>query len=65
MFTIEADRKVYSSSGAPLAGTNFLAQLYYGASADSLTPATGAPVRFRDIPATDALAGTWVGGREY
>jgi hypothetical protein len=59
MFTTEADRKVYFADGTPVVGTNFLAQLYYGASASSLNPVLAPPRSFRDVPPTDPLAGTW------
>src|SRR5678815_3778403 len=40
-----------------LTGTQYAAQLYYGASASSLAAHTAAPNRFR--PAGSSLAGTW------
>ena len=46
---------------APLVGTDYVVQLYYGANAGSLNPVTSNPLRFRNIPETDPLAGTWVG----
>jgi hypothetical protein len=58
-FTIQADRDVYFSDGTPVVGTHFLAQLYYGVSANSLTPVLAPPRTFRDVPVTDPLAGTW------
>ncbi|MCI0746377.1 MAG: immunoglobulin domain-containing protein [Verrucomicrobia subdivision 3 bacterium] len=42
----------------PIVGTNFMAQLYYGASPDNLLAATGTPRPFR-VPST-TLAGTWM-----
>jgi hypothetical protein len=59
-FLTVADRRVYTPVGVPLVGTNFVAQLWYGANALSLQPA-GAPVPFRNVPPTDPLAGTWLG----
>src|SRR5688572_7926756 len=56
-----ADRRVYKIPSGPLVGTHFVAQLYYGANAGSLSPVTSNPVRFRNIPNTDPLAGTWSG----
>src|SRR5215204_4557070 len=61
IFTIEADRNVYFADGTAVVGTQYLAQLYYGASPSSLNPVTSAPARFRDVTASDPLAGTWVG----
>ena len=61
-FTTTADRRVYGIDRVtPLVGTDYMAQLYYGANAGSLNPVTSAPVRFRNVPSTDALAGTWGG----
>jgi hypothetical protein len=60
-FVTPADRRVYAVDGTPLVGTHFVAQLYYGTSADSLTPVTGDPRSFRGVPTTDVLAGTWMG----
>jgi hypothetical protein len=62
-FVTPADRLVYTISGpnqTPLVGTNYVAQLYYGADATSLVPVTSAPARFR-LPTTTA-PGTWSGG---
>ena len=62
-FSTPADRLVREPWGAPLVGTNYLAQLYYGpsgASASSLNPVTAAPAAFRD--ATHTSPGTWSGG---
>src|SRR5688572_16514835 len=62
VYTIPADRRVYAVDGTPLVGTHFVAQLYYGRSADSLAPVTSAPTPFRNVPITDErLAGTWTG----
>jgi hypothetical protein len=58
-FTIQADRDVYFSDGTPVVGTHFLAQLYYGVSANSLTPVLAPPRTFRDVPSTDPSTGTW------
>jgi hypothetical protein len=60
-FVTPADRKVYASDGQPLVGTHFVAQLYYGTAASSLTPLTTSPAPFRNVSVTDPLAGTWVG----
>ena len=60
-FLIEAVRKVYFSDGTPVVGTDFVAQLYYGASADSLTPVLAPSRSLRNVPQTDSLAGTWFG----
>jgi hypothetical protein len=59
MFATEADRKVYFADGTPVVGTNFVAQLYYGASASGLNPVLAPPRSFRDVPPTDPSAGTW------
>ena len=60
-FSTAANRQVSDWTFGPLLGTHFVAQLYYGANAGSLTPVTSNPVRFRNIPSTDPLAGTWIG----
>ena len=60
-FVTPADRRVYASDGLPLVGTHFVAQLYYGTAASSLTPLTTSPVQFRNVSVTDPLAGKWVG----
>lgn len=57
-----ADRDVYNIDGSALVGTQFMAQLYYGASASALNAVTTAPSRFRNLPSTDPFAGTWSGG---
>lgn len=54
------DRLVRDVNGAPLTGTNFVAQLYMGLSPDSLAAHSAAPARFR--PANTTLPGTWQGG---
>lgn len=60
-FVTVADRLVRDYYGNPIVGTNYVAQLYYGAtSAESLVPVTTAPARFR-VPTTTS-PGTWVGG---
>jgi hypothetical protein len=59
-FATTADRLVRVGA-FPVVGTDYVAQLYYGANASSLVPVTSSPVRFRNIPVTDPLAGTWVG----
>src|SRR5688572_31345030 len=51
------DRLVRDVNGNPLVGTNYVAQLYYGGSPDSLTATTAQPARFRS-PDT-SLPGTW------
>jgi len=48
---------VLDTTGARLTGTQWAAQLYYGASQTSLAAHTAAPNRFR--AAGSALAGTW------
>jgi hypothetical protein len=54
-------RLVYGPGGTvPLVGTNFAAQLFYGADAASLQAVTTAPSRFR-VPTTGS-PGTWAGG---
>jgi hypothetical protein len=61
VFATTADRLIYDyPGGAPLVGTNYVAQLYYGTGASSLVPVTSAPARFR-VPTT-AVPGTWSGG---
>jgi hypothetical protein len=53
----------YFFDGSRLSGTNYAAQLYYGANgapADSLIPVTSAAARFR--PSTSGSIGTWAGG---
>src|SRR5688500_17757026 len=54
------DRLVRDVHGNPLVGTNYVAQLYLGGTAATLTPHTGAAARFR--PPTTNLPGTWTGG---
>jgi hypothetical protein len=60
-FASPGDRRVHDWTFGPLVGTQFVAQLYYGADAGSLAPVTSNPLRFRNVPSTDPLAGTWVG----
>jgi hypothetical protein len=61
-FATTADRTVKAPGGlANLVGTDYVAQLYYGANAGSLNPVTSNPVRFRNVPSSDPLAGTWTG----
>jgi len=58
-----ANRLVYNADmTTPLVGTNFVVQLQYEATegATSLTP-VALVNRMRNVPTTDALAGTWVG----
>src|SRR5688572_5673019 len=65
LYTTAAERRVFDAQGRPLIGANYLAQLYYGphpTTPASLTPVTAAPVSFRNVPTTDSLAGTWIGG---
>jgi hypothetical protein len=62
-FQTTADRRVYQADGTtPLVGTNFVALLYYERvkGDTSLTP-VALFNRFRNVPTTDPLAGTWVG----
>jgi hypothetical protein len=61
-FVTPADRKVYGSDGLPLVGPNFVAQLYYGAAPNSLTPVTDNPAAFRPVSQNDPTAGMWLGG---
>jgi hypothetical protein len=65
-YTTVRDRDVYNLDGSTaLVGTQYRAQLYYGADAGSLQAVTAAPVSFRDpanIPAGSPLPGTWIGG---
>src|SRR5688572_30200715 len=51
------DRLVRDVNGNPLVGTNYVAQLYMGASPDNLFPTTAAPARFR-APGS-SQPGTW------
>jgi hypothetical protein len=59
VLTPPPDRLVRDSCGDPLFGTNYIAQLYYGSTPDSLVADTQVS-RFR--PLGSAPAGTWVGG---
>lgn len=62
-FVTPGDRLVRDVNGVPLTGTDYFAQLYYGAlgaPADSLTPVTSAPTTFR--PPGGTASGTWFGG---
>src|SRR6266511_1074375 len=69
-FSTTADRLVRDSSGALLVGTNWYAQLYYGAvgtpetSLTAVTTTTGGaligPAHFR--PGTPSAPGTWTAG---
>ena len=52
------DRLVRDVNGNPLVGTNYVAQLYFGASPDVLAAHTAAPARFR--PPGTPTAGTWL-----
>lgn len=52
----------FGTNNAPVVGTNFLAQLYYGAATateGSLVPVSSPPVTFR--PATSLSPGSWFG----
>jgi hypothetical protein len=51
------DRLVRDVNGNPLAGTNYVAQLYMGPSPDNLMTTTASPARFRVVGAP--LPGTW------
>lgn len=51
------DRLVRDVNGNPLAGTNYVAQLYIGPGPDNLMPTTTSPARFREVGAP--LPGTW------
>ena len=59
-FQVDLDRLVRDQTGNPLVGTNYLAQLYYGRSVDSLQAVTAGPARFR--APTTSVPGTWAGG---
>jgi hypothetical protein len=62
-FATVANRLVNNVGGAPLVGTDFVAQLYFGSAGTavgSLTAVTTAPARFRI--ATTSSPGTWSGG---
>jgi len=53
----------FGTNGAPVVGTNYLAQLFYGplsASAADLVAVSSEPARFRST--TTANPGTWIGG---
>jgi hypothetical protein len=57
------DRMVRNVAGEPLAGTNYLAQLYVGTlntPASEFAPISAAPARFR--APTSASIGYWIGG---
>ncbi len=58
-FATTADRLVYADvvGGTKLVGTNYFAQLYYGADADHLIAVANEPARFRSP--TTTLPGTW------
>jgi len=56
-FATTADRLVRGPDGAPLVGTDFVAQLYYGPTPENLRLVTNAPARFR-VPTT-SYPGTW------
>lgn len=60
-FQTDADRRVLDIDENPLFGTNWFAQLYYGADANSLIPVTASPARFMPLT-VDWLPGTWFGG---
>jgi hypothetical protein len=53
-------RRVTGINGAPLVGTDYVAQLYYGTTPCDLHPVTNEPARFR--VATTTQPGTWEGG---
>jgi hypothetical protein len=60
-FPTPADRRVYDVSMQPLVGTDFMARLLCGIDPGSMQP-VGNSARFRNVPSTDPLAGTWSGG---
>lgn len=65
VFDTPGNRDVYLNSVSPgneLVGTAYMVQLYYGANAGSLQALTTPALRFRDVAASDPLAGTWSGG---
>jgi hypothetical protein len=53
-------RRVTDMNGAPLVGTDWVAQLYYGSTPYDLRAVANAPARFR--VATTTQPGTWEGG---
>jgi hypothetical protein len=57
------DRLVRLQGGTPVVGTQYRAQLFFGAVGGSLNPVTSNPVSFRDPanPGTVGLEGTWSG----
>lgn len=57
-YATTADRLVRNTDGTPLTGTNYIAQLLYGADASSLQPHTGTAT-FR--AGTPTQPGTWIG----
>ena len=59
VLTPPPDRLVRFFDGAPMVGSNFMAQLLVGLTPDSLQPTTAAPARFRDPGTT--VPGTWRG----
>jgi len=54
------DASIQLNDGTPVVGTNWVAQLYYGASASSLVAHPAPPVKFR--ASTTTLPGTFLGG---
>jgi len=57
---------VHNLDGSPLIGTNWVAQLYYGASGspeNNLIALTNPPAYFR--PQTTSYSGTWSGGTRF
>ena len=59
-FLTAGDRLVRGPDGTPFVGTDYVAQLYHGSTAENLLPLTDAPARFR--VATTTRPGTWSGG---
>jgi hypothetical protein len=62
LFPTPADRLVYDSSGAPLVGESYVAQLYYGPVGSfplELTAVNAPPRTFREPGTT--VPGTWIG----
>jgi hypothetical protein len=62
VFSDGVDRYVYSDvvGGNRLVGANWMAELYFGPNASSLTPVTSSLSIFRSSSSAPALWGTWV-----
>ncbi len=57
-------RPVFDPSGTPLVGSNYVAQIVYGSSPETLTNLLGAPMPFRAGSPTHARAGAWTPGTD-